>query len=127
MKGAGKILVTVSLLSMLLVFYVHEQISLFSLSYCMNTESETLARKAEEYRHLKFEVDQLKAPRLLEDKMKHMRLDLALPKEVRVVRIPTVPIVESPVVKSISLQPLSDGLLDFLGRWVKVAQAKTEQ
>ena len=127
MRDTGKVLVTISFLSMLLLLYVHEQIALFRVSYEINASSETLARKAEDYRHLKFDVEQLKAPRLLEEKMKQMELDLTLPKEVRVVRVPSVPMVETPMVKNISLQPLSDGLLDFLGRWVKVAQAKTDQ
>ena len=129
MKGVGKILIGITLATTLFLFYVHEQISLFSISYRMQRNSALLTEKSEEYRHLKFEVDQLKAPRLLEEKMREMKLDLTLPKQVLVVRIPSVPVTEAstPVMKNVSFQPLSEGLLDFLGRWVKVAQAKTDQ
>ena len=129
MKGAGKILISITFATLLLLFYVHEQIALFSISYRLQKDSDLLTAKSEEYRHLNFEVEQLKAPRLLEEKMRELKLDLTLPKQVLVVRIPRIAAAETPapVMKNVSLQPLSDGLLDFLGRWVKVAQAKTDQ
>ena len=128
MKGAGKILIGIAFVTALFLFYVHEQISLFNISYLMQKDSALLADKSEAYRRLKFEVDQLKAPLLLEEKMRELKLDLVLPKQVLVVQIPRVPAVESapPVMKNVSFHPFSEGLLDFLGRWVKVAQAKTD-
>jgi hypothetical protein len=128
MKGAGKILSGITIITVLLLFYVHEQVSLFAVSYRIQKNSALLTERGEEYRRLKFEVDQLKAPRLLEEKMRMLNLDLTLPKQVLVVRIPSTPPAESnaPVISDISLQPFSEGLLDFLGRWVKVAQAKTD-
>lgn len=128
MKGAGKILIGITFATTLFLFYVHEQVSLFVVSYRIQKNSALLTAKAEEYRRIKFEVDQLKAPRLLEEKMRMLNLDLMLPKQVLVVRIPSTPPAKAnaPVVNDISLQPFSEGLLDFLGRWVKVAQAKTD-
>jgi hypothetical protein len=58
--------------------------------------------------------------------MRELKLDLTLPKEVRVVRVPAAAVSRVPAVEDVALQPLSKGLLDFLGRWVKVAQAKTD-
>lgn len=128
MKGAGKILIGITFVTALFLFYVHEQISLFDISYRIQKDSALLTDKSEEYRRLRFEVDQLKAPRLLEEKMRKLKLDLALPKQVLVVQIPSIPAAKStaPVIKKIPLQLFSEGLLDFLGRWVKVAQAKTD-
>jgi len=107
--------------------YVHGRIALFRVSYLIDVKSETWAQKKEAYRHIKFEVDQMKAPRLLEAKMKALNLDLTLPKEIRVVRVPKVaPMLETSPPTELELQPFSQGLLNFFGRWVKVAQAKTE-
>ncbi|MBI3313144.1 MAG: hypothetical protein HYZ83_02780 [Candidatus Omnitrophica bacterium] len=126
MKGAGKFLISLIGVTLLVLLYVHIQVSLFQVSYSMNTQSHQLADKSEAYRLLKFEVDQLRAPRLLEQKMKDMQIELALPKEVQVVKIPAAPAFNPESLPNVSLKPLSDGLLDFLGRWVKIAQAKTD-
>ena len=127
MRGQGKFLGSLATVCAFLLLYVHAQISLFRVSYAISTKSRHLSEKSEEYRNLKFEVDQLKAPRLLEQKMKDLQLDLTLPKEVKVVRVPPMQSPETPVASgSVSLSPLSDSLLDFVGRWVKVAQAKTD-
>lgn len=126
MKGAGKTILSVAFVSALMLLYVHEQVALFRISYQLDAKSEKLARLSEDYRKVKFEVDQLRAPRLLEQKMKDMQIELALPKEVQVVKIPAAAPLTPESLPNVSLKPLSDGLLDFLGRWVKIAQAKTD-
>jgi len=126
MKGTGKTLLSITVASVLLLLFVHGRISLIRVSYLIDVKSDQLAEKSEAYRHLKFEVDQLKAPRILEAKMKELEMDLTLPKEVRVIRIPVEPKVVPPPMTEFELQPFSQGLLNFFGRWVKVAQAKTE-
>lgn len=128
MKDTLRSLTVIASLALLSLLYVHEQLALFRVSYRIEGALETLAQKSEEYRKIKFEVDQLKAPRPLEEKMKLLHLDLALPKEVRVVTLPPASLLaEGPQIQDISFQPFSEGFLDFLGRWIKVAQAKTEQ
>ena len=126
MKGLGKIIIAIGLVSVLLLLYVQGQTALVRISYLMDVKSKKLAQEEEEYRYLKFEVDQLKAPRRLEEKIKTLKLNLTLPKEIRVVRVQAPPTIESPRLEEVQLQPLSKGLLEFLGRWVKVAQAKTD-
>ena len=125
MKGAGKTILGVSVAVVFLLLYVHEQIALLHVSYTLEDKSEKLVRLSEEYRNVKFELDQLKAPRLLEEKIKEMRLNLALPNEVRVMKTPAPPLPESSL-KSVSVSPMSDRVLHFLGRWVDIAQAKTD-
>ncbi len=126
MKGAGKIILGVSIPVVFLLFYVHEQIALLHVSYILEDKSEKLVRLSEEYRNLKFELDQLKAPRLLETKIKEMQLNLTLPNEVRVLMTPAPPVNETPVKNVSTAGPLSDRVLHFLGRWVDIAQAKTD-
>ncbi|HXV27992.1 MAG TPA: hypothetical protein VD913_03410 [bacterium] len=127
MKGLGKIVLGIGLVSSLFLFYVQGQIAVLRISYQIDVDSKELAQRSEEYRHLKFKVDQLKAPRRLEEKMKELDLDLTLPKEVRVVRVPLSPSPNpSAVAESVQLNPFSEGLIEFLGHWVKIAQAKTD-
>lgn len=126
MKGIGKIVAVIFALSLFFVVYVREQIALLHVSYQIEAKSEKVAQLSEEYRRLRFEVDQLKAPRLLEEKMKQLSMDLTLPQEIRVVRTP-VEVAAAQPLERVSLHPtLSTQFAHFVGRWIDVAQAKTE-
>lgn len=120
----GKTIFGVGLLTLALLLYVHEQVSLVRVSYQIDAKQIKLNRMNEEYRQLKFEVDQLKAPRLLEEKMKNLSMDLMLPQEIHVVRTPAprLPLQG----KEVSINSFSGNMFHFLGHWVEVAQAKTE-
>ncbi|MFA7001258.1 MAG: hypothetical protein WC352_03845, partial [Candidatus Omnitrophota bacterium] len=85
MKGSMKVLIRIAILAALVLVYVHEHVMLLNLSYVMNRETLALNEKTETFRRLKFQVDQLKAPRLLETKMKELSLDLIPPTEIKVV------------------------------------------
>jgi hypothetical protein len=106
--------------------YVHGQVMLLHLSYEINDRNSAVTQKLEAYRRLKFQVDQLKAPRILETKMKDLQLDLIPPKEIKVVRIPQLRGTTAPAVARMTAQPLTERLNQFLGRWISVAQAKTD-
>ncbi len=125
MKGLGKVMACVFAVCFFMLLYVHEQISLIRVSYLLDVKSDKLAKMTEEYRQVKFEVDQLKAPRLLEQKIKQLSLDLTLPQEIRVIKMPASRL-EVPL-GDIQVHSFSNGVLDFLGRWVEVAQAKTDR
>jgi len=127
MKGTGKIILGVSVGVMALLIYVHGQFLLFQTSYTMNHKAEMIREKGESYRQLKFEVDRLKAPRLLEARMAEREMDLTLPKKIRVVRIPEQPVLAPIEVTQTISQPLAGQFVDFLGKWVGIAQARTEQ
>ncbi|MCM8775654.1 MAG: hypothetical protein NC930_04810 [Candidatus Omnitrophica bacterium] len=126
MKDCGKVLAVLAMVSCLIFLYLYPHMSLFRVSYAIAAKSAQVARRSEEYRLLKYEVDQLRAPRLLEARMKNLQMDLCLPREVRIVRIPTIVGIEPAALNNVSIQPFHQGLFDLLGRWVKVAQAKTE-
>lgn len=131
MKGCGKIICGVLTVSSFLLLYVHGQTALFQLSYNIDKQSKVLARESEEYRRLKFEVEQMKAPLLLEGKMKEMSLELGLPKEVRVVRVGNAATLNEAPATTMPSDPLQTpsggGLMRFLGRFVDIAQAKTDR
>ncbi len=124
MKSTTKILLGIVGLAFLLLLYVHEQVSLFRVSYLLDDRADTLSRLSEEYRSLKFEVDQLKAPRLLEEKIKLLSMDLTLPQEIRVVRT-LAPKLEAPV-QDLSESQASSRMFNMLGKWIGIAQAKTD-
>ena len=124
MKGTGQIICATVFSAFLLLLYVHGQTVLFDLSYGIDAHNKQLTRLSEEYRRLKFEVERMKAPLLLESKMKQLSLNLGLPKEVKVIRV------ESEETKKVEL-PQHDAMISspnnlmrFLGRWIDVAQAQ---
>lgn len=125
-KFAFRVFVLFGFLTCFAVLYVYGQTAIFKVSYDINEKSDKLKEQSEFYRRLKFEVDQLRAPRLLEEKMKRMELELALPSEIQVIRIPKTGAPEALLTPVVSKQPLAASPFDLLGRWVKVAQAKME-
>ncbi len=128
MKGSGKIICGILSVSFLMLLYVHGETSLFSISYGIDAKSKQLAKVSEEYRRLRFEVEQLKAPLVLENKMKEMSLELMLPSDVRVIRVPQMPAGSQPQLRDENNLPgFSNSLFRALGRWVDIAQAKTDR
>jgi len=129
MKGCGKIVLWMSLASLLLVYYVQGQIALVRVSYVMDKKTHLKKEKEEHYRQLKYEMEQMKSPRLLESKLSELKFDLTLPTEIKVIRIPQ-PVLwnahSSVLPSNLSINPFSEKLTNFLERWVKVAQAKTD-
>lgn len=126
MKGIGKTILFILGFSLFFVLYVRGQIALLHVSYQIDAKSDKVTELSEEYRRLRFEVEQLKAPRLLEEKMKQMRLDLTLPQEIRVVKVPLRDLV-TPSFQNMAVQPtIATRLANFFGQFVEVAQAKTD-
>ncbi len=123
-QSMGKMIFGVGILTLALLLYVHEQVSLVRVSYQIDSKADKLSKMKEDYRQIKFEVDQLKAPRLLEEKMKSLSMDLTLPREIHVVRTPAlkVPLPN----QQVSTGSFSGNMFGFLGHWVEVAQAKTD-
>lgn len=127
MKGTVRIILICAFATCLLALNVHGQVSLFRLSYEIDDLAEDLAQKTETFRRLDFEVNQLKAPRRLEQKVNELALDLTLPKDIQVVRVaPTPGITRQPQWGGAVPDSFQARLTHFLGRWMGVAQAKTE-
>ena len=97
MKGSGKILILIALLACPLLFYVHLQVASVLVSFDIHRSSRHVAEKQELLRRFQYKVDQLRAPRLLEEKMKRHDMGLALPDKVQVVEVPPVPEVLMPI------------------------------
>jgi cell division protein FtsL len=127
MKGSGKVLSIIAVVTCMLLFYVHLQIASVIVSFELSKTSKTYTARQELLRRLQFNVGQLKAPRLLEEKMKKSDLSLGLPDRVQVVEVPPVPeavLAMKQDVKSIS--HYSATFSKFFGRLIQTAQAKTD-
>ena len=127
MKGSGKILVLIGILTCAMLFYVHLQIASVLVSLEIHKSSRALAEKQELVRRFQFKVDQLRAPRLLEAKMKRHDMGLALPNKVQVVEVPRIADLVMPVApQRKTARTFSSEVSSFLGRWIQTAQAKTD-
>ncbi len=127
MKGSGKILVAIAGLTCLMLFYVHLQIAAVLVSFDIHKSSKVCAEKQEILERFKYKVEQLRAPRLLEEKMKKRELGLSLPNKILVVEVPPVPEFVVPVARESKQAPsFSSAVSSFLGRWIQTAQAKTD-
>jgi cell division protein FtsL len=127
MKGSGKILVLIAILTCTMLFYVHLQVDSVLVSFDIHESSRRLAEKQELFRRFQYKVDQLRAPRLLEEKMKRHDMGLALPNKVQVVEVPSVPEMVMPIPQSQqAVRTFSSEVSTFLGRWIQTAQAKTD-
>jgi hypothetical protein len=127
MKGSGKILILIAVLTLSMLFYVHLQIASVLVSIDIHKSSRALAAKQELLRKFQFKVDQLRAPRLLEAKMKRHDMELTIPNRVQVVEVPPVPSLAIPSAPAQKVsRTLSAEVSSFLGRWIQTAQAKTD-
>lgn len=125
MKGLGKLLFGLAVLTGALLFYVHESVELLRLSYVIYEKAGALSKRSEEYRRLNFEVAQIRSPQSLEKRLSELSLPLTLPKEIQVLRVP-VPLEERSF-RTLPLQTPPNKLFSFLGQWIQVAQARPEQ
>lgn len=127
MKGSVKILLLIAFLTTSMLLYVHLQTASVLVSLDIHKSSRTLAEKQELLRKFQFKVDQLRAPRLLEEKMKRHDMGLALPNKVQVVEVPRVADIVIPVTQQEkATRTFSSEVSSFLGRWIQTAQAKTD-
>lgn len=127
MKGSGKILIFIAVLTCAMLFYVHLQVASVLVSFDIHRTSRAFAEKQELLRRFQFKVDQLRAPRFLEEKMKRHDMGLALPDKVQVVEVPPVSEFRMPVTPEQKVpRTLSSEVTNFLGRWIQTAQAKPQ-
>jgi hypothetical protein len=127
MKFVLRSLFLISVMTLGMTSYVHGQVTLFRLSYVLNNKGDLLAHRMEEYKRLKFEVESLRAPALLEQRMNDLKMDLGMPREIGVIRMPPLEIPADVVPEVITRQLAGERILGVLGRLVKVAQAKTDR
>ena len=105
--------------TLLLLLYVHQQISILQVSYSIEKKEREVARLSEDYKISKFELTRLYSPYLLSRRVKSASLNLTTPKAREIIKVtkprmiaPPAPVVPWP------------NRLPWFG-FVKEAQAKT--
>jgi hypothetical protein len=124
-KFISKIIGFTSVMTCMMVLYVHGHVQIFQVSYHINSQEKILEETSKSFRELRYEVEQLKAPALLESKLKTLELDLNLPKEIEFISIPAMSEIILP--QELPMEHTPSPVFNFLGQWVKVAQAKMER
>jgi len=122
MKHIGKCIMGICILTISMLFYVHLHITSLRYSYAINEKEESLVFLIDTYKNLKFQLASLKSPTALEQKLAAADINLVLPDEIRVVKVP-VPYTESVPITA----PVADSQLTPLLRlfgFEKVAQAE---
>ncbi len=109
--------------TLFLLLYVHEQTSIFQVSYSIERKEREVARLSEDYKTAKFYLARLRSPHILSQRMKELSFTLTIPKDQEMVKIlkPKSLPVQREVTWPAPFQFLS--LLHF----VKEAQAKTSK
>lgn len=114
-----KMFSTLFVVTFALILHVHTQTAIFRVSYSIQKKEKEMAVLSDEFKLKNFEVSKLHSLNYLDKRMKEMKLNLVMPKEVKVVSIPQVPqsrITEAPI--------LQKGIFSFVSL-IKEAQAKT--
>ena len=125
MKGFGKLIFVFSILTATLVVYVHERVEIFRVSYKIQRKTLELAQRTEEHRRLKYDIARLHSPQHLEKRLEELSLPLTLPQEIQVLRVPQW---EAPQkLQPLPFDPPQRRFFGFLGDWVRMAQARTDQ
>lgn len=127
MRGSGKVLIIIGIVTCMLLFYVHLNISSVIVSFELDKLSKDCAAKQELLKRLQFNVEQLKAPNSLEEKIKKHDLTLALPNRIQVMEVPYAPELPLPMAQNTKNESSYSSVFSrFLGQLIQTAQAKTD-
>jgi len=104
-----------------LLFYVHQQVSIFQLSYDIEKKERRIARLSEDYKQARFDLARLRSPHALSERLKKSSLELIMPTDQEIIRVLKIePVIQNPETRWPALFQFGS-LLHF----VKEAQAKT--
>ncbi len=123
MKHTSWSIVGLAVLTLMLLAYVHEQTSIYRVSYAIQAKNRELGRLKEDHKLAKFALTQLRSPTTLSRRAREASLDLTVPKDHQVVRVLKTRVATA--------QVESGGFDRFLPmnwlRFMKEAQAKTSK
>ncbi len=129
MRGTGRIILGIFGVCSLVMIYVHLQVATFLASYEIDRAASKIYSSTEQLRKLKFEMEQYKAPHLLEGQVRQYEMKLAIPRMVY--RIPHS-FDEIQANSSVNLPTTAQTagapqfLRQVLSSWIQVAHAKNE-
>lgn len=74
-------------MTLALLLYVHQQVSIYHISYNIQKKEQETAHLSEEYKMAKFRVDRLRSPHILNQRMKQYSLELTTPTEQEIIHV----------------------------------------
>ena len=127
MRGTGRVILGIFGVCALVMVYVHLQVSTFLASYEIDRASVKIYSYNEQLQKLKFELEQFKAPHLLEGRLRQYEMNLDIPKMVY--RVPQS--FDEIHKASMNLPTTGDArtpqlLRQIFNSWIQVAHAKNE-
>lgn len=123
MELTKRMVVGLTVGTLLLLLYVHEQVSILQVSYSIGRKEREAVRLSEDYKTAKFRVARLRSPQALGQRLNELSLDLIIPTNQEVVTI------LKPVAPSVEVEPGWPAPVRFASwlPFVKEAQAKTSK
>ena len=88
MKHLGKYIIALGIVTGCMLFYVHQHTAILLCSYTINQKQETLTALIDVHKNLKFQLASLTSPTTLEQKLADANVNLVLPQEIKVVKVP---------------------------------------
>ncbi|MBU1863111.1 MAG: hypothetical protein KKH94_05575 [Candidatus Omnitrophica bacterium] len=125
MKHLGKYIVGLCIVTIGMLFYVHQQITVLRYSYTINNKEERLATLIDTHKNLTFQLASLKSPATVEQKLRAADINLVIPHEIRIVKVPVADIEPIQMVKANST-PQGSNVLRALG-FGREAQAELSE
>ena len=122
MKHLGKYIIALGIVTGCMLLYVHQHIAILLCSYTINQKDETLTALIDVHKNLKFQLASLTSPTTLEQKLADANVNLVLPKEIKIVKVPITHTEPIHMVEN-SLVSRDSGIFRFFG-FEKEAQAE---
>lgn len=110
--------------TLLVLAYVHEQVSILQISYSIEKKEREVARLSEDYKLAKFQMSRLHSPAFLTRELKSRSLNLAAPKAGQVVKVVKLKEILPPLNQPTTVKT---SITSWFGGFMKEAQAKTSK
>ena len=121
--------------TLLVLAYVHEQVSILQISYSIEKKERAAARLSEDYKVAKFQIARLHSPGYLNQALKSRSLNLSAPKAVQIIKVvkPKELLSSTTTAQRVGLPPLNQpttskaSFISWVGGFMREAQAKTSK
>lgn len=110
--------------TLLVLAYVHEQVSVLQISYSIEKKEKQLHRLSEEHKLLKYQVARMHSPAFLNQQLKSRALNLSAPKAVQVMKMVRPKEMLPPLNQPATIKT---AMSSWVGGFMREAQAKTSK
>jgi len=123
MKGSIRTLMVIFSVTAAMLFYVHWQVMSYVVSYRIHDYSREIGRQQDEVRRMSYNLEMLKAPKILDQKMKQHSLDMVPPDQIRTLTLPQ----SAPSFRGAAGEGVFRSVLNgFFADWIQIARAEAQ-